>query len=467
MYKYEQIYDYFSDAITEGKLKPGNKLPSLRHVASQFSCAMSVCIQAFEALEYRGLVLAIEKSGFFVANAQPGSPPRPERDHFSFRFAKTRANTFTQRIVDASLQSDVANLGGAIPHASLLPQHKLQQQMNRVLRTQPNLWSRYAPPQGEPSLRREIAHLMLHKGVSVSPEEIIVTNGCMEALSLAIQSAVGPGGVIAVESPMFFGIIVLLEVLQVRVIEIPTTPTTGIDLDALESVLSSQSIDACMLSANFQNPLGAAMPSENKRRLLQMAEQYQFSIIEDDVFGECSFDGRPSVPIKKYDETRNVLFCSSFSKTICPSLRAGWLIAGKQLDNCLNLKLAQTLGSPVATQLVMTGFLESGGYVAHMRRFQKQIARQTFQLRDLVLRHFPRGTKVTAPRGGYFLWVEYEGDIDAVTLFERALQHKIVISPGPVFSVENRFHYAMRLSSAGPVDDRIASAVKQLGQWIR
>ncbi|MBN2529455.1 MAG: PLP-dependent aminotransferase family protein [Deltaproteobacteria bacterium] len=467
MFKYEAICNYFTSAITLGTLQSGDKLPSLRQVAQQFSCAMSVCIQAFEALEYRGLILSIEKSGFFVASREKGPIPKPQVNDYSFRFAKTRANMFTARIMDASIRNDVVQLGGTIPHPMLLPLPKLQQMMNRVLKDHKNEWHQYSPAEGVESLRAEIARLMLHKGVHTTPEDIIITNGCMEALALAIQSAVGPGGVIAVESPIFFGIIVLLETLKVNVIEIPVIPQTGLDLDALTCVLQNQSIDACLLSASFQNPLGAIMPDTHKQHLIELAQRHQFAIIEDDVYGECAFNGRPTIPIKKFDTQNDVLFCSSFSKTVCPSLRIGWIIPGKQRDNCRNLKLAQTLGSPTPTQLVMAAFLKEGGYLSHMRKFQKNIARQTFQMRDLVLHHFPLGTRVTHPVGGYFLWIEYEGVLDAMALFNKALENRIVIAPGPVFGVEDRFQYAIRLSCSGPLDEKISEAIFELGKWIR
>lgn len=467
MYKYEEIAAYFRLAIVSGKLAAGEKLPSLRDVSLQFSCAMSVAIQAFELLEYQGMALAVEKSGFFVSSSQAAEVPRPQQGDFSFRFAQTRVNAITARIIDTSIRNDVVQLGGAIPHPSLLPQKKLQQHMGRILREQPEVWYRYSPAKGDLSLRQEIVRLMLNKGVSVSPEDIIITNGCMEALALAIQSSVDTAGVIAIESPIFFGVIVLLEVLGVRVIEIPTTPKEGLDLDALETIAVKQPIDACLLSANFQNPLGSIMSVEKKQRLVQLASQHGFSIIEDDVFGECAFDRCPTVPIKKFDSQNNVLYCSSFSKTICPGLRVGWLIPGKQLDNCKNMKMAFTLGGPTSTQAVMAEFLKSGAYAAHIRRFQKQIAKQSFELRELVLHHFPTGTKVTRPKGGYFLWIEYEGQIDAVTLFEKALRHNISISPGPVFSVEERFHHAIRLSSGGPIDQRVAQAVAAIAAWIQ
>lgn len=402
-FKYEEIIEYIESVLDRNTLDCSRKLPSLRNISRQFNCAISVVMQAYCELEMKGLIRAEEKSGYFPVPADDVNLPEPQKYKHTLISSDSKTNSITGKVLENALDNTILPLGAAIPDESILPVKKLKNIIVRITREHPDLLCSYTSEKGDFALRLELTSLMAKRGIAVSPEEIIITNGCMEALSIAIQTATKNGDSIAVESPAFFGLIALLEELERKVIEIPTLPESGMDLNKLEKVFKTAGPAACIFSACFQNPLGYLMPDKNKQRLAELGIKYNVVLIEDDIYGECSFDGRPAVPAKSFDRSGNVIYCSSVSKYISPGLRIGWMVPGKRLTECGLYKLNRTLGGPKLLQRALSCFLKEGGYDYHLRHFRKNITRQTSFIRQLISRYFPTGTKISNPAGGFFL----------------------------------------------------------------
>lgn len=307
---------------------------------------------------------------------------------------------------------------------------------------------------------------MLKKGVYVTSDDIIITNGCTEALYLAVNALSVEGDTIVIESPAYLGVVTLLENLNRRVIEIPTSVEKGIDLDILESVLKESPVKAVITSPVFQNPLGFSMSDCDKISLHNLAEQYDFSIIEDDIYGDCSFSGNSYHSIKSLDQSGRVLYCSSFSKTLAPGLRIGWIIPGKLFQNISKAKQLSGLGGTILIEQTIAEYLHSGSYEFHLKYFRKKIAAQTCGIRSLVEKFFPSGTKISLPEGGYYLWIEMHRNIDSLDLFSWAYKQKIGIVPGPVYSASGKFKNCIRLSCGSPITDATEEAIEKLGDRI-
>jgi len=321
----------------------------------------------------------------------------------------------------------------------------------------------YTAPKGDMLLRQEITRRALRWGQAQSPEDIVITSGCTEALTLALKSVSRPGDTVAIESPTYFGLLHVLEASGIKVLELPTDPASGVDLEALERALETKSVTACLLSSSFNNPLGCTMPDESKIALLRLLGKHDVPLIEDDVYGDIYFGAERPKPFSALDPSGDTIYCSSFSKTIAPGYRIGWLATRRHMQRVLEYKLASTLSSPALPQAALADFLSCGGYDSHLRRIRRTFAENIDQMIRAIARSFPSGTKVSRPAGGFVLWVELPKPIDGRTLFDEALQHGICFAPGDVFSASGRYGHCLRLSCGHSWDRRIEAGVTTLG----
>jgi len=272
---------------------------------------------------------------------------------------------------------------------------------------------------------------------------------------------------VAIESPMYFGTLLMLERLKLQALEIPSHPRHGISLERLADALKKHRIRACVASLNFSNPLGSCMPDDQKRELVAMLARRNVPLIEDDIYGDLYYGSVRPKTAKAFDKEGLVLLCSSFSKLLAPSYRVGWTAAGRFQSKVEAQKLTTTLATPTLLQAAVAEFLENGGYDRHLRRMRTAFALQTEQMIAAVGEHFPPGTKVTQPAGGFVLWVELPRGVSAVELFDRALQEGISISPGPLFSPRQGYQNYIRLSCGHPWSARLDQALATLGRLAR
>jgi DNA-binding transcriptional MocR family regulator len=273
-----------------------------------------------------------------------------------------------------------------------------------------------------------------------------------------------PGDVLAVESPTYFVVLQIIESLGIKTVEIPTYPREGICLDALTGVLAKTKVKACLLMPTVHNPLGATMPEAKRRKLVSILADRDIPLIEDDIFGDLHFGQRRPRAVKAFDKQGIVLLCSSFSKTLAPGYRVGWVAPGRYRNQVLRLKMVTTMGNPVLTQMMIADFLQNGGYDQHLRRIRKAYASQVEMMTQAIDRHFPDGTRVTRPSGGFVVWVEFPKSIDALDLHRRALERRISIAPGPIFSPVGGFRNFARLNCGHVWSERIEEAIRTLGE---
>lgn len=461
---YQLTADAVAKMIYDGVLRPGEKTPSLRAVARQQGVSMSTVVQAFVELESRGLVEARPKSGFFVRRpvAARADLPQPPRVPMSGSLGNLHASLF-----DAVASSNLIALGGAVPGADILPIVKLNRMLAEKARHAGAKGVTYDLPPGSEALRRQISKRMARGGAVVAPADIITTCGATEALMLCLRTVTRPGDLVAVESPTYFGILHVLETLGLRALEIPAEPQKGMRLDLLEAALKKQRVAACIAMPAFSNPLGASMSDEAKLRLVTMLKEREIPLIEDDVFGALPFGPRRSRSCKSFDDAGLVLFCSSFSKTLAPGYRVGWVVPGRFYHEVRMAKLTHTLATATLPELAIAGFLAEGGYDHWLRSVRAIFKDNVTRVRRAVLEEFPAGTSVTAPQGGFLLWVTMPPQVDALQLYERALAKGISIAPGHMFSLERRHTNCIRISCGERWSPRIAGAIRTLGELAK
>jgi DNA-binding transcriptional MocR family regulator len=356
--------------------------------------------------------------------------------------------------------------GSAFPSPDLFPLPRLARSMAHALRHLSPHEVIADMTAGNADLRRQIALRYMVHGVMLPLEELVITNGALEALNLALQCVTQPGDLVAIESPTFYACLQVLERLQLKAVEIPVHPRTGIDLDQLAERLERMPIRACWFMSSLQNPLGASLDDDRKRALCQLLKRHQVPLIEDDVYAELYYGNQPPRPVKSFDDEGLVLHCSSFSKCLAPGYRVGWVAAGRYAERIAKLKLMTTLSPSVPAQAAIADYLQHGGYDRHLRRLRHALETQQGAMLASAARHFPAGTRVTQPTGGYFLWFEFPEQVDALVLFKLALAQGISLAPGPIFSASQGFGHCARLNHGHPWSPVHERAMDVLGRIL-
>jgi DNA-binding transcriptional MocR family regulator len=463
---YDQVSNHVLELVDSGVLKPGDKAPSLRKLSQQLRVSITTVSQGYALLAERGVLESRPQSGFYI-NTVVNQPDLPRKTSTCCRPRKVRFGELFEEVFNVANDPDVVPLGAALPAMELLPIKGLQRATSRVLSRHAESCMNYCFPPGHLRLREEIARRYVEIGLAVDPDDVIITTGATEALALSLQTVAQRGDIIAVESPMYFSVLRLIEKLGMLAVELDTDPETGLCLDALESALETMDIKAVVTVPNFSNPIGSLMPEDNKRRMVEILEAANVPLIEDDIYGELYFDDERPRMAKCYERKGGVLSCSSFSKTLAPGYRIGWIIADQQLHHrILEWKQASSSASPSLGQYAIAEYLASGEYERHVQRLRNAYRTQTEQMRFMLAQHFPAGTRISNPRGGFVLWVEMPRGNDCIDVFNQALERGISLLPGILFSATRRYKNFIRISCGQPWSESLERSVIELASLI-
>jgi DNA-binding transcriptional MocR family regulator len=465
-YKYERIADDIDHLIASGAFKPGDRIPSVREMSRQRDVSVSTVLQAYYLLEARGLIRARPRSGFYVRSDLPSDLPEPEISSPASDPTQVSVRELISMVVHTErLEPDLVQLGVAHPNPSLAATEELNRTMASVARRMGEASGLYDYPPWCEELRMQIARRSLASGCSLSPDDIVITSGCSESVNLCLRAVCEPGDVVAIESPFYFDALQTLEAIGLQALEIPTHPRDGISLDALRFAVEHNDVKACMVISNFNNPLGSCIPDERKRELVHLLGEREIPLIENDIFGEIYFgESRPAVA-KAYDRRGLVMLCSSFSKSLCPAYRVGWVVPGRFRATVEWLKYTSSLAAPTLSEYAIAEFMASGGYAPYMRRIRRAYERRVAAMSQAVRRFFPEDTKLTRPAGGFVLWVRLPESVDSLVLYKRALDAGIAITPGYLFSATQQYHHFIRLNAAN-WSDEAEGAIERLGHQI-
>ena len=459
---YQRIAQQLAEDIRRGVYQPGERVPSVRKMSAQLSVSHATVLQAYANLEDQGLIRARPQSGFYVHQTPALTAPTPDIARVERPGLVTRSSIINQ-VLTESRREGVFPLGAAVPHVDYLPVRALHQQLAKVTRFHSARAFSYMFSPGFEPLRRQVAIRMRDAGVVVDPTEVVITHGCVDALQMSLRVLTKPGDLIAAESPTYYGLLQLADLLGLKVIEIPSDPTTGISLEALQLAANQWPIKALVLTARLSNPLGGTIPEERQRQLLRLAGDYDIQIIEDDIYGELMFDEGASRALKAFDRQGRVVYCSSFSKTLSPGARIGWVIAGKYQQAIQRLQTFSSYSACSVTQMGVAAYLENGGYDRHLRHIRQEYRKNLTAFQLAVQQHFPEGTQMTRPNGGFTLWLSLPAAVNCKELHVRALQHGISIVPGGIFSNTEQFNHCLRLSCGLPWSREVERAIMTLG----
>lgn len=462
--RYRQLAAELAEAIDRGSLPAGARLPSVRACAAQHALSLNTVTAAYRLLEDRGLIEARPQSGYYVRSSLPALQ-RPLRARPSGVRASGELDELMSVVLQCQQREDHVDLALACPRGDMFyPGAKLARLTAALLRRQPQLVGRYALPPGSLRLRTQIARRAKLLGMDLAADDILLTHGAMEALQLALRAVTRAGDTVGIESPSYFNLYPLLASLGLRALEIPTHPQHGLALDALELLLEEKRLQAIVAMPTVHNPLGCSMPLAAKRRLAELVNRHRVPLIEDALYAELQFVEPLQPTVKAFDSEGWVMVCASYTKTLAPDYRIGWLEAGRFAETVRKLKFSSTVAESLLLGETVGAFLESGGYDHHMRALRRRYAAQVDAVRGLIARHFPAGTRATQPAGGFLLWLELPASVDSLALFHAALAERIVIIPGLLYSTGARYRHCLRLSCCYPLDERAGAALRRLGE---
>ncbi len=463
-YRYEELAGFITDLVDSGTLPAGSRAPSVRQISRQRQASISTVLQAYRLLEDRGILEARPKSGFYVTNGASVSLPTPVMTKPPAKPTRVAVSGLVVNLLEYASDPDLVPLGCAIPSADILAAGRLDRFLARAARVSGTEYNIYTHPRGDLRLRREIARRALRWGQALSPDDIAITCGCTEALTLALKTVARPGDTIAIESPTYFGLLQVIEAHGLKALELPTDSDTGVDVSALEKALAAKSITACLFASSFNNPLGCTMPEEKKRAVLALLAKHRVPLIEDDIYGDIYFGTERPKPFMALDPDADIVYCSSFSKTVAPGYRIGWIVTKRHMTPVLDNKFAFTLCGPALPQVALADFLSSGGYDSHLRRIRRTFQDNIDRMMRVIDKSFPAGTRMSRPAGGFVLWLVLPNGIRTRDLFAKALEHDICFAPGDAFSAGSRYANCLRVSCGNRWDARIEQGIRTLGE---
>lgn len=426
-------------------------MPSIKAAMKEFAVSKNTIMSAYHHLEHRGYLASRERSGFFITYFSPADSSSPDRKpiypglHFSAR---------DKRIFHDSHKlgsSIIANFVSFNRHKSLMPVNQLQTAMRNAQTNMLQDCLSVTFSAGHQKLREALTSHYHQQGLEFGSNEIFITNGCREAMLISLMTITNVGDIVAVESPTHTINIRLVMSLGRTVLEIPSSPDTGVNLKHLANAIDNWDIKACLFSGNLSSPTGATMPDSNKKRLLEILKEHRIPLIENDVHGQLGFNNRHLPAIKEFDSDGMVFYCSSVSKSLSSGLRVGWCVPPAQYR--AQYMEQRSIYAPVLPnfgQLVVADMIESRAYAHHLKRLQRELALSHAEMHKIIRDQFPKGTEHTSPEGGYLTWVKLPQGISAWTLYEKAYEQGVLIVPGDVYSLSGSHSDHFRLSVAVP-----------------
>jgi DNA-binding transcriptional MocR family regulator len=460
---YLQVAESLATPIRAGTLVRGERIPSVRELARSRDVSIGTVLQAYRILEDAHLIEARPRSGYFVA-ARPPRLPEPETSTPPADSMAVDVSSLAARVMHLAHDPRYASFGAACPGAALFAEERVRRAVSRAVQRHRATLCQYTTGYGDESLRRAIARHALRMGCQIDPRDVVVTNSCLESITLCLRAVTRPGDIVALESPTLFAFLEILENLHLRALEIPTHPRTGFSLDALQLAFDTQPIKAVLAVPTLSNPIGSSIPLADRRRLAQMVAERGIPLIEDVLYNDLAEHEDQRQAVRSFDTTGHVMICGSFSKTIAPGLRLGWVDAGRWGAKLVRMKESTSGSQTAIIERALADLLAQPGIEAGYRQIRATISARVDEARGLIARHFPEGTRVTDPQGGFILWVELPHGIDSLDLFQASLAESIVIAPGKMFSATNHFRHCIRLGLGGRWDDAHRHALRRVGE---
>lgn len=463
-----QLVELVRSAIERADLQPGERLPTTRALAEEARLNHLTVVRAYRRLAQEGYVTAARGRGTFVRQAPPALAGADGRWQHAV-LPEARRSYINQIVADTwqpPNDENHINLATGWASAELHPVRELARLSAEVLAQAGAAALMYGHPDGLWALREELARRGTAAGFATDPEEIVVTTGARQAIDLVCRTILRSGDVVVTESPTYMGALVSMQNTGARVVGVPYDEQ-GIDVDALEGILARHEVKLVSVQSGSQNPTGQDMSPERAERLLQLARERSFFIVEDGVYCTVRF-GTPEPTRLRLRAPDHVIYIDSLSKTIGGGLRIGWVASSGEIRRRLtDLKLATDYHTPVLTQHLAQRWLASGAHDRHLRRVNSVYARRCDAMLDSLQRRLGDEVVATAPKGGHHVWVAFRRSFDERLLLAEAVRQGVSFTPGGATTVEGDGLIGLRLSFSLLDAERIDEGVRRLAAAVR
>ncbi|UCF65026.1 MAG: PLP-dependent aminotransferase family protein [bacterium] len=474
---FRQIIDQVIELIENKSLKEGDSLPSTRNLADTLGLDRSTVYRSYlelTALGYLescpGSYTRVRKRARVVtetSNSEPGIldwsiHSNSESNQLYDFFLKFKPETAV-RIPD-----DLINLSPLDLDHRIFPVDDFRRCLNQVLVNLGPKILRYGSYQGDQNLREDIARRLQIHGISISRDEVLVTNGAQNAIELVLKLLGKPGEYVAIESPTYANVIPLIRHHGMNLLEIPVNDQ-GMDLDQLEQMISKRPPILVYTIPNFQNPTGITTDQPHRERLLGICERYKIPLVEDGFEEEMKYFGKAVLPIKSMDRKKIVIYLGTFSKVLFPGIRVGWIAAEKECINRLtSIKRFVDLSSSSIIQAAVSAFIRGGYYDKHLKKMHRIFRKRMTTTLTALKIHLPPHVKWTKPDGGYTIWVSLpwasESEREFVDTF---IKNGVLVSPGLYYFFSSHSHRYFRISISSLNEDEITEGVRRLGKSLQ
>ncbi len=388
------------------------------------------------------------------------------------RLTRVAERSLIRELLKVSRQRDVISFAGGFPDPSTFPVAEIAEVTQEVLRTSAALALQYGPTEGDPALRDQLVAWMAKDGLRVGREQVLVTTSSQQALDLVGKVFLDPGDVVVVELPSYLGGLQAFRAYGADLVGVPQDDE-GIDADRLAQTLhrlrrAGRRIKLLYAVPDFQNPSGVTWSRARRERLLALAREVDALVVEDNPYREMRFAGTALPPIAALDDEGRTLYLSTFSKTLAPGLRIGW-IAGPEpvVAQCVTVKQAMDLCSPSLTQAIAAGLLRRGDLLRRLPATVALYGRKRNVMLEALAREMPPGVTWTRPEGGLFLWVRLPAELDAGALLPAAVEAGVMYVPGQAFFADGTGRNTLRLNFSYPSEDEIRTGIARLAALVR
>jgi 2-aminoadipate transaminase len=465
---YRQVAQQISELIQSGVLSPGCRLPTVRQLAADHGLTRLTVQSGYAELQAQGLIESYVGRGTFVSGrAQTfptGNPHLAALRQPPVEPAAWRSRGLLSELVRLIEQPEILSFAQAIPAASTYPVRELQQAFHHILR-QPDALN-YGPIQGEVELREQVSRMLLERGIAAPPDSVLISAGAQQGIDVSLRALARPGDVILTEEPIYPGIVELARVHGMRVVTIPMDEGGILDGE-LEAACAAHHPRLLYTVPTFHNPTGVSLDPQRAGNIMAVARAYDMLILEDDVYGLLSFEDPAPLPLKAQDRSGQVVYITSFSKSLAPGLRLGAVVAAPDLlPDLAAAKQSSDLICSSLLQRVLATYLRRGHFAPHLQ----QVRALYKERRDALLHaldHYLPGCACTRPGGGLSVWVTLPDDIDEFDYCNEATSRGVSVARGQAFFVEPKSHGYMRLSFGSHTGEQIEQGVGVLGNLLQ
>jgi 2-aminoadipate transaminase len=477
---YVQLRDQLRALVHSGELRAGDRIPASRELAVQLGVHRTTVANAYAELESEGLIQGHVGRGTFICGVplkQFTPPPRTNGNgngvmRWEALFADERGDEGLSRLMP-QVPSDAIAFVNARPSEEFFPVEEFRRCCNSVLRNEGRRVLQLGSTDGYEPLKRVLIDMLRDEGLAVRSEQLLITDGCQQALDLLCKAFLRPGDSVVIENPAYPGAIAIFAGARIRTLGASVgtdsrhSGALGVDVDVLESVLAQNRVKFVLVTPDFHNPTGTTLPLAERRRLLEVAARHHVPIVEDSIYSRLRLRGVAVPSLKSLDRSGNVIQIDSFSKIAFPGLRVGWCIGPESAIERLRLvKQSTDLHTDQLAQGTLAEFVRRGYLARHLAKMRKVYRSRLDVLEDALRKHMPDETTWTRPEGGMTIWVTLPPGFDAGELLIHIRERGIWFVPGRYFYVQNPQPNTLRLGFAGLDEKQIARGVEKLGDLL-